>query len=795
MKLFHACLIPALALLSIRSAQANPLENSLEIGTSVSQSYGARSVVSNPAGLAYETALNGVDLGTAFTYGLNRDQKSDFSGEIQYGVLGLGAERLASLPDPTSRYRIALGLPIASTLFGGLRYSFWNTQSAGRWDDLALGLQWRQWSQLSFGTTVSRLNTPSVGGVKLSPLWVFGATWRPIPRFEIAVDGSTPSDGRFFKDWGYQASAGVEVFRGFQMRVGYHSDYQFFAGLQVGLGHASGYTSVQPGSRARAAVIGFQGAALPYRSPIGLPTTLKMKIDDDLSEQAVAPSLFSAGKPSLLTLLRTLQDAESKPHVSSVAIDLKKMPLGLASALELHQALVRLRQKGKRVEVYLGNAGTKEYLIASGASLIYLAPGGELRLVGLRAEHYFIKGTLDKIGLEGEFLAKGEYKSAPEMFTRTESSPTNRAAVLEELRLAEDHIRKVLQDSRAISVDQWKKIRELALLSPQAAVREKLVDGIQTFSAEIDRPDRNTLTRERVSERSNTLALPPRIAVIVADGTILNERARLLGLAGRDQVTPEGMRKKLEVATEDPRTRAIVVRVNSPGGEILASDLIATQIRTARASKPVWISFGDVAASGGYYLATAGERIYASPLSITGSIGVFVGKFNAKGLYQYLRLNKEILSHGPYPGLMTEDRPWSKAERDVMQRRLDEYYDSFVSLVASSRNLSKEKAESAAKGRVWLGSQAKDLGLVDNLGGYREVLSDAAQAAGCDLEDCEVSTIRTPLALGDWFAENAFGMGRATSILGSEELLRAVNWMEMIENQPYLYLSPMASIR
>lgn len=787
-------LIAALCLLTLAvRGLADPLNGSLEYGTSVAGNPLTRSVFSNPAALAFESMLNGSALGVSTTFGLNDagNANDDFSVGAAYGVLGVGVERLRQPGgDIYNRYGISLAGSLFSSIFFGARYQLVRPNIAPTYDSLDLGVQYRPHPKIAFGLLANRVNGPDQGGTKLSRQYVAGVAIRPIPELELQADVDTLSTN-FAKKFGYQLGAAYEIVPGLRLRAGYHDTYKLQFGIQIFAGAASVFSQYQPGAPERLVIFGAQLAARPFRSELQPRTALKILIDDKMDEEGSAGTLLSKGRPSLLELLSVLEQAREQDAVKLVLIKIDSFPLGLAAASDVHQAILHLKSAGKRVEVFLGSAGLKEYLVASAADSIQLEAAGELRFFGLKSERYFLKGTLDKIGVEGEFLAKGDYKFAPEMFLRKESSDLNRKSTYELLDQAEEEILKILGRARAIDRAKWKTLTERVLYGADDAQRARLIDGTESYEAALERLEGKYLVRETLGRSRDELALPKRIAVVVAQGDILDKKVRVLSLAGGAQVTPDKMGAKLKAASTDSRTVATVLRVTSPGGEILASHRIAESVRRVTTKMPLVVSMGDVAASGGYYISAPADRIVTSPLTLTGSVGVFVGKVNLEGLFDKIDLHKEVLSRSPYPALFTEDRPWSAGERAIMQRRLDDYYSSFVKFVAASRKMTVEKAETAAQGRVWLGASALKLGLSDETGGYREAIEAAAKKAGIE-GDYDVVLVREKPGLFDVFGEDSLlgGVNVLESMPGGDEITKQAARISLLKENPFLFWFP-----
>lgn len=778
------CLV-LLALSVTPFVYADPLSGSLELGSSVSQSNDGRNVLVNPAGLAYETELNGAAPLTSFSYGANRNLADEFATSLSWGYLGFGVERLLHPTGKLQRYSMGLGIPFHPMVFGGVRLRLHNVESplASEPSSLDFGLQFRPSRYFSIGMLANRTNQSGTQ-------YVWGATVRPLPWLEISGDIDNTSND-FWRVASYQVSGGVEILPGAKITLGYHQDYKAQIGFQWNFGYGAIATRYQPGSDTKRLVMGFMASPVPYRSSLRNTPSLRIDLDNSLSEEGYPGNLFAGERPSLASLLKTLDEAEARPP-AIVVVRIESFPMGLAAAQEVFEALARLREKGSRIEAFLGNGGIKEYLIASAAHSIHMETSGSLTLLGLKAESYFLKGTLEKLGVEGEFLARGKFKSAPEVFTRTESSETHRQTVKEDLADAQTHLVAMLGKYRGIDAKRWKEILEHALWSAEDAKAGKLIDHVDSFALTLEAIEQDHLLRDSVKVRSTRLALPPRVAVIPLAGDILAGKIPALALTGRGAITPDRVDSLLSRALADSRTKAIVLRVNSGGGEILASELIANLVEKANKRKPIYLSMGDAAASGGYFIAIPARRVFADSLTLTGSIGVFLGKFSLAGTYKWLQLRKEILSDAPYPSLFSEHQPWSAPERAILLRRMNQYYEAFVKYVATKRGLSGAAAENAAQGRVWLGSRALGLKLVDELGGLTQTVKFAARDTG--LPDYESWVVSDGGGLFD-FSTGVLGQSQAevVSRLLPSDLSRELFWWSELRQDPFLYLSPMES--
>ncbi len=797
----------ALGLLFTLPASSDPLVGNVEYGTSVSHNHGSQNLWTNPAALGFDSDLNGSRFLLSESFGPSRGNGNDFAVSMGYGPFGVGVEEVQYAPGKRQRFGFALGLPAIPIWLGrptfaylGFRYVLVRSDVAalGSYDSLGLGVQLRPSKFVSFGFFANDLNKPKLGGTPLSPHFVFGATVKPLDWLQITADVDTSSNS-FFKSPGYQGNVVVEAIPGLFLRGGYHDTYKWNGGVQIRLANLKLSGGLAPnGASPRAFTAQLEASSTPYQTSVVNPrTALRLKVDNQIDELGFQGGLFIKDRPSLLDVLTQLKRAEKQRRVDAVIVRLENFGMGLGAAEELHEALWKVRQAGKRVEIFLGNAGLKEYLIASAASHIYMEPAGELKILGLRSQRYFLKGTLDKIGIEGQFLAKGEFKSAPEMFTRKESSDPSRRATLEQIEATETEIQGLLMKSRRIDATKWQAVIDQGLFSAEEAKASGLIDSVGGWQKEGYSLRKEFLLADSLETASDRLTLPPRVSVILADGDILAKKSRMLAVGGGSQVTPDGMESQFRKAMNDERTAAVVVRVSSPGGEILPSDEIAAMVERAKKVKPIYISMGDVAASGGYMISASGDRIFANGLTQTGSIGVFLGKFNLGNLFKKIELRKEILGGGPLAGLDTEDRAWSELERKVLSRRLDQYYDGFTGYVSKSRKISLSEVDKVARGRVWIGRQAIKHQLVDEIGGLQRAVEYAADQAGYSPGDYEVTMVAESPGIFDFF-ENGGLIKMERMDLSSEilislfgvESLRSLQWMNVLREQPFLYWSP-----
>lgn len=660
-----------------------------------------------------------------------RELKDDFAFSLGWGNLGFGVESLSRANlEVYNRYSFASSLSLTPWLFFGSRLGLsTSSPSLEGITQLDLGLQVRPSPLFALGFLANRLNRPSQNGVNLDAQYALGITVRPIRNLTVVADVETQTTG-FGTNWGWQGTASYEVLKGLFLQAGYDKTNATHFGLQFNLGTSSFFSVARPDSSSRSLISHVQFASFEKRTLLPIYTALQLKIDSSLRESGESDTFFSLGRESFSELLVKIEDAGKRQDTGAIFLELDSFPLGMGAAQELFESLWRARERGKIIHVTLGNARLKEYFIASAAQSIAISPSGSIEWIGPKSERYYLKGSLDKLGIKAEVVAKGDYKSAPETLTAFRASEKSRENIFQNLQDAEAELQKSIQRSGRINDALWSQAKILGIVSPRQAKELKLVDHLQDPKQYREQLSHSYSFGEDLQQAPDSLSLPPTIALLIASGDIVKEKMKFLGLLGGDQITPAQITGQIDQIKKDNRIKAVVLRVSSGGGDVLASHLIANQIKELAKTKPVVISMGDVAASGGYLIAAPSNGIYASPLTLTGSIGVFTGKPNLSGLYKKLDLRKELLTRNPYPGLFSENLEWSKAELEIIQRQVANYYQTFLSFVSENRNIAMDKMDSLAQGRTWMGRRASEKRLVDGLGGLQAAIEEAQKRAG-----------------------------------------------------------------
>ena len=454
-----------------------------------------------------------------------------------------------------------------------------------------------------------------------------------------------------------------------------------------------------------------------------------------------------------LRLLRRMERAAEDRTLAGVVVKIERLPIGLAEAEELRSELVRLRKAGKRVAAMLMSGGDKEYLIATGADRIWVAPQAFLDVNGLSANVIFLGDTMQKLSIKWDVARVGPYKDAPDQLTRASKSREQRESLAAFLDTEVSRYEGLVTESRGLSSDRFRKVLEEGLLVPRLAIREKLADDV-VDPVQLDRAARALVPNGRwvgtywPPQPERRWGEPRRIAIGPVIGSITSGRSRSDPFGFALSAGSETVERALRDAESDPRVAAIVLRVDSGGGEGLASDVMYRAVLRARARKPVVATMGGAAASGGYYAAMGANWVFAQPTTLTGSIGVFVLKPGLEGLGKKLGINVETIKRSPLSEILGFYKPWTPAEQAAAQRWVDAFYDDFVQEVARSRNMEAAQVDKVARGRIWSGEDALARGLVDALGGLPEAVAEARRRAGVpEQEDLTLVTYGGPVGL------------------------------------------------
>jgi protease-4 len=556
----------------------------------------------------------------------------------------------------------------------------------------------------------------------------------------------------------------------------------------------------------------------------------RLQLEGEVPESSAEISLFSSKRPSTLEKwLRRLAQARNDVKVCAVVLEIGDFEAGYAQIQELRAAIGRVREAGKPVYAYLTDADLRNYAVASACDEVMLAPGGHLLIPGMHLQMWFYKDLLDKLGVQADVLHIGAYKGAGEPYTRT--GPTDE--LKEEMtNLVDDLYEQTVEQiakARDLEPQEVKKLIDTGIFSPAEAIDANLVDkSLQLDDLLEDLEDQydattvedygtksatkadmsNPFAFFRMFSRPSTSAAKgkgkPVIGLVLLSGMIVDRKED--GLFESGLVAPEDIQKAVEAALEDDNIKAVVLRIDSPGGSSLASDIMHAHVRRLVAEKPVIVSMGNVAASGGYYVASAAPTILADPGTITGSIGVLGGKPVISGLLQKVGITTWTLERGEMAGMFDLTSPFNPAQRDRVLKLMTHIYGTFLERVLATRKEKLTKPiDEVAGGRVFSGQRALGLGLVDKLGGLTDAVYLAAEQAG--VKDYEVRIIPKPknflellmdnlvtgmdeesLAIGQYASRMIPGLSDPTAAQMRRAISRVLLQVRMLKSESVLML-------
>ena len=502
-------------------------------------------------------------------------------------------------------------------------------------------------------------------------------------------------------------------------------------------------------------------------------------LDGPIGEKPADFSWFGADNTlTLRTLLSRMHKARDDKDVRAVLITLGAgSSFNMAQAQEIRDALADLRRAGKKTFVYADSYDTSAYMLASGATNICMLAGGEIMIPGVGIETMYYKGTFDKVGVLADYVQIGEYKGAEEPYTRTAASDELRGELTHLIDSMYEQVVDGISLSRSISRQRVQELIDDTIVTGAVAKERGFVDhlvdqdGLRSLikdelGNDIDLVrDYGSPKRESV-DFSNPFALfaslakkpepsnKPAIAIIYAEGVITDGEGQG-GMFSESGIGSESMRRAFRVAVRDENVKAVVLRIDSPGGSALASEVMWQAMRRLAQEKPVIVSVGSMAASGGYYLASAGDYIFADPVGIVGSIGVVGGKFVMKDLYEKVGLTTETYSKGRNAGLFSSNQPFSDRQRRMVRNWMQQTYDQFTQRVMTTRRGKIQDIDKVARGRIFVAEQAKQLGMVDELGGLDAAVAYAADQADLAKGKYDTRILPAPRTLADYFGGGA----------------------------------------
>lgn len=436
----------------------------------------------------------------------------------------------------------------------------------------------------------------------------------------------------------------------------------------------------------------------------------------------------------LVNLKKAIEEAKVNENIKGIYLNTGLIVAGQANLSELREVLEDFKTSGKFILAYDEAYSESGYYLASVADELYLNPLGGIEFNGFSSEVIFLKGFFEKIGIKPEVFRVGEFKSAVEPFILDKMSPENKLQTLSFLTDINAHALAGIAKSKGMNLDSLTQINvQMLVRNPEDAVKYGLATAL-AYEDEIDTKlkeklglkEDDKISKIKVTDLNSTVSSKNitsenRIAVIIAEGEIVSGKAE-------GAISSEKFKEEISKARKDKNIKAIILRVNSPGGSVLASEVIWREMMEAKNAKPLYVSMGEVAASGGYYIAAPADTIVAQPNTITGSIGIFGLWFNVEELLnEKLGITTDVVATGQFSDFMNPARKMTEIEKSIVQNSVEDGYEIFIKRVADGRKMSSEDVKAVASGRVWTGAQAKERGLVDVLGGLETTIQIAAE--------------------------------------------------------------------
>ena len=686
--------------------------------SSIAMSDDALATFFNPSGLA---AGHGLNLYYLRTY------QSDWAGDDAFFLAvpgaGFGMEfGTADADTDFTRYTFSGGYHLGNALYWGTSYSWMNSDNGGydRFRSLSMGLMYRR-RYFSIGAAARDLNRPKLLGEKLGRTYGLGLALRPGTwRTTLSIDMQKTQGIE-----GVELRYALEVrpIREFMLRGTLNNDLSFDVRFGVNIGNwGFGTGNAFDNNREAQSSVGyFHFSNAPKTKPLPRRRTF---LDLPMS-----------------SLKQVLPIAKWDDDVAGVLVRIDGSGYGIAQLQEISDAILDFRESGRVVLCYLSNCSTGDYIVASACEGILIHPSAEVRLIGIRTEHSFYKGALDMLGIRANLEHLGEYKSASEAFTRRDMSEAHREIqniILDDLY---EQLIEAIAAGRGWTHEGVKERIDAGPYTARQAFAAELVDRL-VYEDEL--PE---VVTELTDARTDLVPLSeyvksglyaqewqvpgPKVAIIKAEGLMLTGDSFVDPFMGTQVMGADTIAGIIKAVKDDDSIKAVVLRIDSGGGLVVAADTIWRELVQLKEVKPFVVSMGDVAASGGYYIAAPADTIVAEPGTITGSIGVVGGKYSFKGLYEKLGIHKEILKRGQHADFYTDYGDYPLAEKAIVQKQIQEIYDDFIEKVALGRTgLTVEDVDRLGQGRIWSGRQAKENGLVDELGGLSLAIAIAREHAG-----------------------------------------------------------------
>jgi protease-4 len=730
-------------------------------GTPLAGEHDALATTLNPGGLpllrgaelALALDLEDPNVATSSGPGFGTYLATSFGGTLfPRSGIGMALEWLRPsrdqlAPDPGRPFRFTLSYGLGLGKTAGLGVAWHRFSAEGTLAGVSafdLGLSWRVANRLAIGAVLRDLATQDVASTPVQRRYELEADVRPLQTDVLSVGlGGRVGETRGDVD-GWARIVG-RVAHGFYLIANVETD-QLHALVDTPMGQVDkggrdlrvtfgvsisfgslGVSALGTGLRNDLGENHPLGSTLIARASAVGPASL-LGTPDHIEKVDLSGDIDTREATQLVVRLRSIA---RDPTAKALVVTFDGANAGWGTLQELRSEIAHVRMAGKKVFAYMVSGTGRDYFIATAADKIYVDPAGGLRLVGMAGTTIYFRGTFDMLGVTPQFEKIAEYKSAPEQFTETGPTPTAAKmhedmfdslwaqwvnAVAAGRHLTPEEVKAIVDNGPYTAGDLASDHRLVDAVAPPDTIAQlitkELGAGYEVTSPAVARPDKWKY---------------PGIAVIYIDGDIVDGSSKTIPVIGTKLVGGQTVIAAIAAARNNPDVGAIVLRINSPGGSALASELISREVFATRGVKPILCSMSDVAASGGYFSAAGCDEIFAEPMTITGSIGIFYGKFDISGLLHKLGVSTDVFKRGKHADAESLYRPFTDEERAKMYDQLRYSYSRFVGAVAEGRHLSKADVDAAGRGHVYTGEQAKAVKLIDVYGGLGDALDEAKQ--------------------------------------------------------------------
>ncbi len=670
---------------------------------------------------------------------------SFFYARHNYLMDGEGKELISA---KTDFYNVSRGFFFNDTFGFGLGYSFSNSRDPlfDNYKAWTAGILFRPYRYVSFGLSVQDINS-RIRGKPVKRKNIFSVSLRPFTeRITFSLDAAG-REGLSYRDMNYSYSLEARVLSDISLLFKWDEEKNYFFGIRMPF-------YLRYGSASSPIIDSYfsynrDGAPHYFGAGFSVPNTihnraivisernmLRINIKGIINENEIS-DFFEKREIVFLDIIRAVKKAASDQSIEGIILRIDDAGLGFGQIQELRRELKSFRRTGKKVYSIMTTPGNKEYYLAAAADKIYFTPNSTFSLTGLKAEIYFFKDMLEKAGIKYESVRAGKYKSFNEAFTRQGMSPEARENLESLLKDINEQYLSDISSDRNLGRSEIEKIFQMGIMGPEKAKSLKYVDDIKypedalkDIGEDISIVKLSNYISEK--ERDYGWSRKPSIAVIYVKGTIIRGDSKIS--RHLDNMGDATYEKLLNYAFRHDSIKSIVIRISSGGGSAAASDYMWNSLIKLKKkyNKPVVFSFGNIAASGGYYIACTGDKIFSNRGTITGSVGVVFGKISLKELYNKLGIKKEIIKMSEFADIFSESRELSNREKKIIRKSIDFIYKRFRKRVEYGRNIRHDKIPSVTEGRIFTGSQAEHNKLVDEMGGLSSAVEYARLAGGID---------------------------------------------------------------